>query len=193
MGGRAPGRKERHQEDRPDPGGSVIRRVVRLGEARWSSSQRLSRCRPRGVPGSRQRKGRRDRSDVGDRSDEPAACRRRQRPSDLLRLVRAGEHRPQPGHPQSPRFCHGRREGPRRWSRRRHRALGRPGGGRGRLGSRILRAVLAPGLAGRVDPVGHGLKEPRQQSRARMRVVDEPTCLSHQSLLFRKVTREVFG
>lgn len=135
-GGRpeARGRSPCHSR-RADARRSLVRRVVRVGEARWRAGECLSRRGSGRLRRAVERQGRR--RGCADRCRRygvtPAGCRRRS--PDLLRMVRARQHRPEPGPGARTPFRHGGPTCARPGRRRQRRPLGRVGGGRDQVAS----------------------------------------------------------
>src|SRR2546427_1972228 len=79
--------------------------MVRVGKAWRGSGERLPCGGARCIQSTFRRQGRRHRSAVGDCCDEPATGKCQLRAPDLLRVVLAREHRPQPRPAPGPCIC----------------------------------------------------------------------------------------
>jgi hypothetical protein len=137
VAGRRPAARGRG-EGRPrraDARGSLVRRMVRVGETRRSAGECLSRRRSGRLRRAVERQGRRRCcADRRRRDGFPAAGCRRRAP-DILRMVCAGQHRPEPGPGARTPFRDGRPTCARPGRRRQRRPLGRVGGGRDQVAS----------------------------------------------------------
>ena len=143
-GGRSKARRRQHQSRRADAGGSFLRRMVRVGEARGGAGARMS-CRG---PGCLRGAGEWQRcrgccTDRRRRDGISAADCRRWSP-DLLRMVRSRQHRPQPGPGACAPFRHGGPTRARPGRRRQRRPLGRVGGGRDQVASGLREGCHQP-------------------------------------------------
>ena len=118
------------RQGRTDAGGPFVRRMVCVGEARRGASPGMSCRRPGRLCRSRGRQGCRGRRADCRGGDGVAAVIGRPRPSDLLRVVCPGQHRPDPGPGPCPSFRHGGTSCARPGRRCQRRPLGRVGGGR---------------------------------------------------------------
>jgi hypothetical protein len=120
---------------RADARRSLVRRMVRMGETRRSAGECLSRRGSGRLRRAVERQGRRRCGADRRRRDgfSPAGCRRRS--PDILRMVCAGQHRPEPGPGACTPFRHGGPTCARPGRRRQRRPLGRVGGGRDQVAS----------------------------------------------------------
>jgi len=133
----------------------VLRRVVRVGQARRGAGRRMPCRGSRRIPGARQRKRRGDGGPVGDGRHDQAAGPGVGRPAGVLRMVLAREHRPEPRPAQGSRLRDGGRSRPGRRRGCGERACrGSSGGGRplaqradgpARRGARGAREDHSPG------------------------------------------------